>query len=111
MGFVAAAVGSVAATPSAPPTQVSAGTPATAAQPSTTPIVITAQSQADTPQVKGSRDMNRVICRTRPVLGSRLNKQRECRTAADWERLRTQATNGADKATRGMSGGMVTPGN
>ena len=110
----------LAASPSAPPAQVvSASTPTATTpiavipgpiSPNAATIVVTAQSTADTPEVKGQTDMNRVVCRTRPVLGSRLSKQRECRTVAEWEQIRRQAASSANGATRAMTGGMVRPG-
>jgi hypothetical protein len=110
LGAVLIGVSSVAATPTTPPTQGSpAAQPPTSTSNSTT-VVVTAQP-ADTPTTSGQPNMNRVICRTRPVLGSRLNKLRECRTAAEWEGLRRQASSGADGATRAMSKAMVKAGN
>lgn len=102
--------GPAGATPSTHPVQEPVVSQPAANPPATTTVVVTAKSLADTPELAGARDMNRVICRTRSVLGTRLNKQRECRTAAQWEQLRRQANNGADKATRNMTGGMVKPG-
>jgi hypothetical protein len=110
LGAVFIGVGVVGATPSTPAAQVPATTPVAPAGSTTTIVVVTGQAATDTPETKGGNDMNRVICRTRPVLGSRLSKQRECRTAAQWELLRRQASSGADGATRSMTKGMVRPG-
>ena len=35
-----------------------------------------------------ARDPNREICKSRPVVGSRLKRVRECHTAAEWEDLK-----------------------
>jgi hypothetical protein len=39
---------------------------------------------AETEKQKPRRDPNEMICRTEPVLGSRLAKRRNCMTRAQW---------------------------
>jgi hypothetical protein len=47
----------------------------------------------------------RLICRTRPVLGSRIARQRVCRTAADWRLYETDLEQSRrDINDRGMRG-------
>ncbi len=105
-------IGTVAANPASPPTQVTPATPTGQPQsPQTTTVVVTAAPTGDTPEVKGQRDLTRMICRTRPVLGSRLNKTRECHTAAEWEQMRRQASNGANGAVRSADRAIVGSGN
>ena len=39
-------------------------------------------------------DPNREICKSRPVVGSRLQRVRECHTAQQWEEMRQQERQG-----------------
>jgi hypothetical protein len=39
-------------------------------------------------------DPNREICKSRPVVGSRLQRVRECHTAQQWEEMRAQERQG-----------------
>lgn len=41
-----------------------------------------------------SEDPNREICKSRPVIGSRLQRVRECHTAQQWEEMRAQERQG-----------------
>jgi hypothetical protein len=39
---------------------------------------------------RGRDDPDREICKSKPVIGSRLKRVRECHTAAEWEDLKLQ---------------------
>lgn len=39
---------------------------------------------------KAADDPDRQICKTKPVVGSRLKRVRECATAAQWEEMKLQ---------------------
>lgn len=58
-------------------------------------VVLTAATAAGA--AKGDQsdaDPNRQICKTKPVVGSRLKRIRECATAQQWEDLRLQERTG-----------------
>ena len=55
-------------------------------------------------------DPDRQICKTKPVVGSRLKKVRECATAQQWEDMKLQERTGLmRKQTNGDSGGAPMP--
>ena len=55
-------------------------------------------------------DPDRQICKTRPVVGSRLKRVRECATAAEWEEMKLQERTGLmRKQTNGDPGGVPVP--
>ena len=62
-------------------------------------------------------DPNREICKTKPVVGSRLKRVRECATAAQWEEMKLQErtgllrrqTNGDPANAPVVNGGRDTP--
>ena len=55
-------------------------------------------------------DPNREICKTKPVVGSRLKRVRECATAAEWEDMKLQERTGLmRKQTNGASGDASVP--
>ena len=52
-------------------------------------------------------DPNREICKSKPVVGSRLKKVRECATAQEWEDMKLQERQGLmRKQTNGDPGGV-----
>jgi hypothetical protein len=66
---------------------------------------------------KAGDDPDRQICRTKPVVGSRLKRVRECATAAQWEDMKLQErmglmrkqTNGDPANAPVTNGGRDTP--
>jgi hypothetical protein len=55
-------------------------------------------------------DPNRKICKTKPVVGSRLKTIRECATAQEWEDMRLQERTGLmRKQNNGDAGGLPVP--
>ena len=62
-------------------------------------------------------DPNREICKSKPVVGSRLKRVRECATAAQWEEMKLQErtgllrrqTNGDPANAPITNGGRDTP--
>ena len=88
LAALATASAATAQTPPAP-AAAAAAAPATAAAPQDTPAA---------PEHRGRRDPNRVICRSEPILGSRINMQRQCFTAAEWETMRQQNRMSIDRA-------------
>lgn len=62
-------------------------------------------------------DPNREICKSKPVVGSRLKRIRECATAAQWEEMKLQErtgllrrqTNGDPANAPVATGGRDTP--
>ena len=55
-------------------------------------------------------DPNRKICKSKPVVGSRLKKVRECATAQEWEDMRMQERTGLlRRQTNGDPGGVPVP--
>ena len=70
---------------------VATSAPATSAAPAP-------QSTPAAPEHPGRRDPNRMICRSEPILGSRINVQRQCFTAAEWETMRQQNRMSIDRA-------------
>lgn len=48
------------------------------------------EAESATSTKLGVKDPNRVICRTSDVLGSRLQRKRECHTAAQWKEVEMQ---------------------
>jgi hypothetical protein len=56
-------------------------------------------------------DPDRQICKSKPVLGSRLKRIRECATAQQWEDMKLQERTGLmRKQTNGDPGGSTTIG-
>ena len=52
-------------------------------------------------------DPNREICKSKPVVGSRLKRVRECATAEQWEEMKLQERMGLmRKQTNGDPGGV-----
>jgi hypothetical protein len=55
-------------------------------------------------------DPNREICKSKPVVGSRLKRVRECATAQQWEDMKLQERTGLmRRQTNGDSGGAPMP--
>jgi hypothetical protein len=55
-------------------------------------------------------DPDRQICKTKPVVGSRLKRVRECATAAEWEDMKLQERTGLmRKQTNGSAGDAAVP--
>jgi hypothetical protein len=61
-------------------------------------------------------DPDRQICKSKPVVGSRLKKIRECATAQQWEDMRQQERNGllrrqfnGSPGCRGCDGSQDSP--
>jgi hypothetical protein len=55
-------------------------------------------------------DPNREICKSKPVVGSRLKRVRECATAQQWEDMKLQERTGLmRRQTNGDSGGTPMP--
>jgi hypothetical protein len=55
-------------------------------------------------------DPNREICKSKPVVGSRLKRVRECATAAQWEEMKLQERQGLlRRQTNGDPGGVPVP--
>jgi hypothetical protein len=52
------------------------------------------------PAPKKRIDPNRMICRTEPILGSRLDLKRRCMTAQQWTDLQRETRMQIDKAQR-----------
>ena len=55
---------------------------------------------------KPAWDPNREICKSRPVLGSRLARVRECATAQEWEDMKLQERVGLMRKQFNGSSGM-----
>ena len=53
-------------------------------------LLLSAATAGAAPAKKGDPDPNRKICKTKPVVGSRLKRVRECATAAQWEEMKLQ---------------------
>jgi hypothetical protein len=71
-------------------------------EPATANAAITTPADAPPPeQRRDGRDPNRVICRSEPILGSRIATQRQCFTAAEWETIRQQNRMAIDRAQTG----------
>ena len=78
-------------------------------------LVTVPAAAAATP--KKADDPNREICKSKPVVGSRLKRIRECATAAQWEEMKLQERQGllrrqtnGDPANRPLDrGGRDTP--
>jgi len=55
-------------------------------------------------------DPNREICKSKPVVGSRLKRVRECATAAQWEEMKLQERQGLlRRQTNGSAGDAAVP--
>lgn len=52
--------------------------------------VVAAQGASAAGRAKAKYDPNKVICESRDVIGSRLQRVRVCHTAQEWEEVRTQ---------------------
>ena len=59
-------------------------------------LLLAGSAQASAAPKKGEPgwDPNRKICKSKPVVGSRLKKVRECATAQEWEDMRLQERTG-----------------
>ena len=58
-----------------------------------------AQAPTDVPERSGpNNDPNQRICRNEPVLGSRVNRMRICKTRAEWADSRSQDRRAIEKA-------------
>jgi hypothetical protein len=57
---------------------------------------------------KGADDPNREICKSRPVVGSRLQRVRECHSAAQWEELKLAERAGLMRAQHNGAQGLGT---
>jgi hypothetical protein len=56
-------------------------------------------------------DPDREICKSKPVVGSRLKRVRECATAQQWEDMKLQDWTGLmRRQTNGSPGGVPVPG-
>ncbi|HEX8573340.1 MAG TPA: hypothetical protein VF759_11380 [Allosphingosinicella sp.] len=53
-------------------------------------MLIAAEAPAAAAPAKGADDPERQICKSKPVLGSRLKRVRECHTAQQWEEMKLQ---------------------
>ena len=74
-------------------------------------LLAPAQAMARTPK-KGEPgwDPNREICKSKPVVGSRLKRVRECATAQQWEDMKLQERTGMlRKQNNGDAGGVPVP--
>ena len=61
-------------------------------------------------KAKADWDPNREICKTKPVVGSRLKTIRECATAQQWEEMKLQERTGLmRRQTNGDPGGGPVP--
>jgi hypothetical protein len=59
-----------------------------------------ASSEPATPAPEVEADEDRVICKTTPQLGTRLRKNKSCRTAKEWADLRQQTRNKTEEMQR-----------
>ena len=58
-----------------------------------------AQAPSDVPERRDpNNDPKQVICRNEPVIGSRVNRMRVCRTRAQWVESRAESRKEVDKA-------------
>jgi hypothetical protein len=57
-------------------------------------LALPAQGMAAPKKGEPGWDPDREICKTKPVVGSRLKRIRECATAQQWEDMRQQERNG-----------------
>ena len=53
-------------------------------------IALAAPAAASAPKVGAKADPDRQICKSKPVVGSRLKRIRECATAEQWEEMKLQ---------------------
>lgn len=70
-------------------------------------LAMAAAASAASPKAgqAGADDPNREICKSRPVIGSRVKRVRECHTAAQWEEMKLQEQLGMmRRQTNGDSG-------
>ena len=68
-------------------------------------LTIAAGPGAAAPGESKAYDPNRQICKTKPVVGSRLKRIRECATAQQWEDMKLQERTGLmRRQTNGASG-------
>ncbi|HEX6374984.1 MAG TPA: hypothetical protein VFZ91_04620 [Allosphingosinicella sp.] len=68
---------------------------------------MTAPAAAAPKKGDAAYDPDRQICKTKPVVGSRLKRVRECATAAQWEDMKLQERTGLmRKQTNGDPGGI-----
>lgn len=51
-------------------------------------VLVSTAAFAQEAEKKDKKDPNRMICKTEPVLGSRLAKNKTCMTAQQWEEQR-----------------------
>jgi hypothetical protein len=59
----------------------------------------TAQAPSDVPDRNApNNDPNQVICRNEPVIGSRVNRVRVCKTRAEWADSRSLDRRGIERA-------------
>ena len=66
---------------------------------------VAAQAEAAPKKGVAGYDPERQICKTKPVVGSRLKRVRECATAAQWEDMKLQERTGLmRRQTNGASG-------
>ena len=73
-------------------------------------LTMTAEGLAAPKKGEPGYDPNRKICKSKPVVGSRLKKVRECATAQEWEEMRLQERTGLlRRQTNGDAGGVPVP--
>ena len=62
--------------------------------------VAAAADAPDNDKKTKERDPDRVICRTEPVTGSRLAKERRCLKASEWAALKRENRDNVDKVQK-----------
>jgi hypothetical protein len=70
-------------------------------------LLLAASPAAAGPRKAGSADdPNREICKSRPVVGSRLQRVRECHSAAQWEEMKLAERAGLMRAQHNGAQGL-----
>ena len=73
-------------------------------------LALPAAASAAPKKGEAGYDPNREICKSKPVVGSRLQRVRECATAQQWEDMKLQERTGLmRRQTNGSAGDAAVP--
>ena len=72
-------------------------------------LAFSAQGYAAPKKSEAGADPNREICKSRPVVGSRLQRIRECHTAAEWQDMELQEQLGMNRQQYNGAHGQAPP--
>ena len=70
-------------------------------------VPTSAQAPADTTTTGPNNDPDQIICRSETPVGSRLGRQRVCRTRAEWAEHRRMYRNSVERAQQQMQTSCV----